>query len=60
MSTRLVSMKKIDKNNTRVELIVDGEWTQVMIFWKYSKEKIFKALRETCNCTIPKDFQVRY
>ena len=56
MKTKLISMRKLDRNNTECILKVDNDYEQKMIFWKYTKERVIDALRETCNCTIPKEF----
>ena len=55
MKTRLLSMRKLDKNNTECVLKVDEDRKQKMIFWKYSRDEIITALRQTCNCTIPRE-----
>ena len=62
MSTRLVNLKKLSRKNRygkcdwKVELLVDGEWTQMQYWLKYTKEKLIQELRKTCNCVIPKEF----
>lgn len=56
MKTKLVSMRKLDRNNTECMLKCDDGREQKMIFWKYTREQIINALRETCNCTVAKEF----
>lgn len=56
MRTKLINMRKLDKNNTEVELEYDDGYVAKQIFVKYDKAEIFEALRKTCNCTISKQF----
>lgn len=56
MRTKLIKMRKLDKNNTEVELEYDDGYVAKQIFVKYDKAEIFEALRKTCNCTISKQF----
>lgn len=56
MSTRLLSISKMDRTHTECVLEYNDGRIESMIFWKYTFKEIFKALRKTCNCTIPKEF----
>lgn len=56
MRTKLINMRKLDKNNTEVELEYDDGYVAKQIFVKYDKAEIFEALRKTCNCTISRQF----
>lgn len=56
MKTTLIRMRKLDKDNTEVELEYEDGYTAKQIFVKYDKAQLFDALRKTCNCTIPRQF----
>lgn len=61
MSTRLAKLDKLSRKNRygkcdwRVELLVDGDWTEVQYWIKYTEEELIAKLRATCNCVIPKE-----
>jgi len=61
MSTRLVNLEKLSRKNRygkcdwKIELLVDGEWTEIQYWVKYTRENVIQKLRETCNCVIPKE-----
>ena len=61
MSTRLVKLEKVSRKNKhgkcdwKIELLVDGEWTEVQYWIKYTRESVIEKLRKTCNCVIPKE-----
>lgn len=61
MGTRLVKLEKLSRKNRygkcdwKVELLVDGDWTEVQYWIKYTKENLIEKLRKTCNCVIPKE-----
>ena len=62
MSTRLAKLEKLSRKNRygkcdwKVELEVDGSYTEIQYWLKYTKESLIEKLRATCNCTIPKEF----
>lgn len=62
MRSKLVKLEKLSRKNRygkcdwKVTLEIDGAWTDAQYWIKYNKDKLIKELRETCNCTIPKQF----
>lgn len=59
MKTRLLDMKRVDKNNIRTEIEHDDGYIQTEYWWKYEKRDVIAALRRDCNCVIPRRFEVR-
>lgn len=59
MKTRLLKMKRVDKNNIYTEIIQDNGYIQKEYWWKYEKSDVIASLRRDCNCVIPKRFETR-
>lgn len=54
MKTKLLKIKKVDRNNIYTEIEQDNGYVQKEYWWKYNRSEVLKALRKDCNCTIPK------
>lgn len=56
MKTRLIAMKRVDKNNIYTEIEHNDGYVQKTFWWKYDEEDVKESLRRDCNCVIPKQF----
>lgn len=57
MKSRLITLKRADKNNIYTEIEQDNGYIQKEYWWKYEKRDVIEALRNDCNCVIPKRFE---
>lgn len=56
MKTKLLKLRRVDKNNIYTEIQQDNGYVQKEYWWKYEKSDVIESLRRDCNCTIPKRF----